>query len=300
MADYDDDDLSPAGGPGVLALVMPFATAFGALLIGAAAGGVMGWMLKPAEQVQVQVPRDLTLDEIEAMCSPRVQEKSKELDAANDRIHVLEARVADREVKVKSLETEMNRRADAGRSLARELEAAKAELAQVKMELEQVKAEKAQLEVELAETVQKLEETEEALDEQIEMTGRAQEDALTNKWYRFLNDSQLEICERGNRKKLGRCRETVLAQLSLDARRDKFAHCVRSKQATPSVHELGRDEQMPTFAGYINQDEKVVKDWYVQWCDPTLPEADGFTDEEHLPPTEAGDDPWDVDDLPEE
>lgn len=296
----DDDDILPSGGPGVLAVVMPFATAFGALVIGAAAGGVMGWMLKPAVEMQVQVPRDLTLDEIEAMCSPTVREKTKELDKANDRIGVLEAEVADRKKKVETLQTEMTRRNDAGRSMARELEAAKAELAQVKLELQQVQAEKAQLEVELAETVEKLEETEEALDDQIEMTGRAKEDALTNKWYRFLNDAQLEVCERGNRKKLGACREVVLAELSVDGRRDTFAHCVRSKQATPSVHELDRDAQMPTFAEYINQDEKVVKDWYVQWCDPTLPEADGFLEEDHLPATEPQPvDPWAVDDLPD-
>ncbi len=297
MADFDDDDYTPSSGPGVLAVVMPFATAIGALLIGGFAGGIMGWVLKPAEQVEVQVPRDLTLDEIEAMCSPKVQAKAEELDEANEKIMVLEAQVADRKQKVEALETEMSKRAEAGRSMARELEAAKAELAQVKMELEQVKVEKARLEVELADTVEKLEETEEALEDQIEMTDRAKEDALTNKWYRFLNDAQLEICERGNRKKLGRCRETVLAQVSLDARRDKFAHCVRSKQATPSVHELEKDEQMPAFSEYINQDERVVKGWYLQWCDPTLPEADGFLDEDHLPSTGSGDGMWDFDDL---
>jgi hypothetical protein len=297
LSDIDDDDLLAHRGPGIIALVMPFATAIGALVIGGLAGGVMGWMLKPGELIEV--PRDLTLDEIEAMCSPTVMEKTKELDQANDRISVLQAQVADRTQKVETLETEMGRRAEAGRSMSRELEAAKAELASVKLELEQVREEKVQLEIELADTVEKLEETEEALDDQIEATDRAQEDALTNKWYRFLNDTQLEICERGNRKKLGRCRETVLEQVSIEQRRDRFAHCVRSKQATPSVHELQKDEQMPTFAKYINQDERVVKDWYVQWCDPTLPEADGEIGEDHLPPTDDGsrDDMWDFDDL---
>ena len=53
------------------------------------------------------------------------------------------------------------------------------------------------------------ERAEEALEVQVQRTERAKEDALVNKWYRFLNDAQLSICERGNRKKLGQCRETV-------------------------------------------------------------------------------------------
>jgi hypothetical protein len=222
-----------------------------------------------------------------------VQAKVEELDEANARIASLTAEAKERSTRVADLEAQLAKRGSGG-GVSRELEAARAELAQVKMELETVKAEKARLEVELRETVARLEETEEALEEQKELTTRAKEDALTNKWLRFLDEAQLDICERGNRKKLGNCRETVQAKLGQPGVRDKFAHCVRSKQATPSVHELERGESLPTYSVYIDQDDKITKDWYLQLCDPTLPEADGFLDEDHLPKTSG-----EFDDLPD-
>jgi Skp family chaperone for outer membrane proteins len=310
MAEDDEyDDYSASSGPGVVSVLLPFATAGGALAVGILVGGIIAWLIKPA--VEVEVPRDLTKNEIDAICAPAVDEKQQALDAAADKVEVLTADVQEREAKLQDLEAEMTRRSERGRAMHRELEAAKAELEQVKMELAIALEEKHQLEVELTATVAQLEETEEKLDHQVTLTERAKEDALTNKWHRFLNDAQLEVCEKGNRKRLGQCRETVLAKLTASDVRDKFAHCVRSAQATPTVHEVGRDESLPDYSQYLDQNERVVKDWYVLLCDPTLPEADGFTNEEHLPPTAAQDPTWDmpdddpfdldaIDDLPEE
>jgi hypothetical protein len=97
---------------------------------------------------------------------------------------------------------------------------------------------------------------------------------LNNKWARFLNDGQLEICEKGNRKKLGRCREETEGALMSGSRRARFTHCVRSGQAMPSVKELEKDAALPDFAEMINEDQKTTKGWYVLFCDPTLPEIE--------------------------
>lgn len=281
--EYSDEE--DEGGVGIAAVVLPFATAIASLALGALLGGVVGWVAKPAHQVELRVPRELTPAELEAVCAPAIAETATELESANEKVVVLSKEVASKEARVAQLETEMAQRADRGRALYAELEAAKKELDTVRAQLAQAEEEKTRLVEELSTTVAKLEETEEKLDEQIEMTAQAKEDALTNKWYRFLNDSQLEICEKGNRKKLGQCRETVLAYLKADGIRDKFAHCVRSNQAVPSVHEIAKDEMLPQFSQFINQDDKVTKDWYVLSCDPTLPEADGFLNEERLPPS---------------
>ena len=118
----------------------------------------------------------------------------------------------------------------------------------------------------------------------VEIPEVAKEDALANKWYRFLNDAQLEVCERGNRKKLGRCRETVEATVGTVSRRDRFAHCVRSGQAIPTVHELEKKAVLPDFAVMIDEEQKQTKGWYVLWCDPTLPELDdGQLETDRLP-----------------
>ena len=280
MTKWDDESEKPRRTVGMT--LLPFATAIGALLAGTLAGGVIAWVAKPPERLEVPVPRELTLNEIETMCAPQVVEKAEELDKANARIASLSAEVEQKNTVVENLEMEMARRSDAGRSMTLELEAARQELESLKMELVVVKQEKARIEVELAETVERLEDTEQALGVQIQMTERAKEDALVNKWHRFINDAQLEICEKGNRKKLGQCRETVSAELGSAGVQKRFTHCVRSRQATPSVHEHEKGSTMPGFSRFINQEERVVKDWYIQFCDPTLPESDGFFDEEHL------------------
>lgn len=286
----DDDDLleedgEDEGSQTVVTVLLPFATALASLALGALLGGVVAWVAKPEQQREIQVPRELTAAELEAACAPAIAETAEELEAANEKVAVLTKEVAAQEAKVQELEAEMSRRSSRGRALVAELEAAKKELAEVKAQLAQAQEEKARLVEELSATVAKLEETEERLEEQIQLTQRAKEDALTNKWYRFLNDAQLDICEKGNRKKLGRCRETVVATLKTDDMQNRFAHCVRSRQATPSVHELQRGQELPQFSEYLNEDERVTRGWYVQLCDPTLPEADGFLNEEHLPST---------------
>jgi len=286
MSDWDDEmeegDEAPLDWKQT---TLPYVVIIACVLGGTLAGGVVGWVSKPIERVEVPVPRELTLAEIETVCAPQVVEKAEALTVANERIVSLTAEVEQRKARVEDLEDEMARRSDAGRALALELETARQALASVTQELTEVKEQKAQLEVELELTVTQLEQTEEALEVQVQRTERAKEDALVNKWYRFLNDAQLTICERGNRKKLGRCRETVTMELGGDATRDRFAHCVRSRQSAPSVHELKKGTQLPEFASYINEDDRVVRDWYVQYCDPTLPEADGFLNEEALPST---------------
>ncbi len=287
----DDRDTGGAGGgaprpAGMVALAaLPLLTGIGALVIGGVLGLAVGWIAKPPETVEV--PRDLSPEELAAACAPEVQETATELEAAQNKVVFLEKEVADRQARVVELESEMARRAERGKDLANELAKVKRDLDEALAALEVARAEKERLLVELTQTKEELAETELALATQKKHTARAQEDALVNKWYRFINDSQLEICEKGNRQKLGNCRETVQATLMTNPRRDKFAHCVRSAQATPIVRELGKGEGLPDFAEMIDEEQKQTKGWYLLLCDPTLPEkADGFLNEAPLPPTE--------------
>ena len=287
MSDELDDDEGTSPGStatGVVAMVLPFATAIAALVLGAVLGMAIMYVVKPAEQLEVKVPRDLTAAELAAACAPQVEETVGELEEAQNKVQFLEKEVEARESRVAELEGEMKRRSQRGAALVRELEQAKADLAEALEQLDIARAEKERLVVELTETKQELAQTQVKLEEQVEKTERAKEDALVNKWYRFINDSQLEICEKGNRKKLGRCRETVQATLMVNTRRDKFAHCVRSGQATPTVRELEKNEQLPDFSEMIDEEQKQTKGWMIIFCDPTLPErADAPLAERHLP-----------------
>ena len=294
----DDRDVGGAsGGPprpgGMMALAaLPLLTGIGALVIGGVLGLAVGWVVKPAEKVEVQVPRDLTPEELAAACAPEVQETANELEEAQNKVVFLEKEVADRQARVTDLESEMARRAERGKDLANELAKVKRDLEEALAALDVARAEKERLVLELTQTKEELSETEQALATQKKHTARAQEDALVNKWYRFINDAQLEVCEKGNRKKLGNCRETVQATLMTNPRRDKFAHCVRSGQATPMVREMSKGESLPDFSEMIDEEQKPTKGWYVLFCDPTLPEkTDGMLNEEPLPPTPAEGEP---------
>jgi hypothetical protein len=281
------EDQETPRGPGMMAVGGALMTGVVALGIGLVLGGVVGWVAKPAEKVEVSVPRELTAEELQAACLPEVQETATKLDEVQNKVNFLTQEVADREARVVELETEMTRRAERGRELVAELEQAKRDLEEARAELAIVRAEKERLVVELTQTQEQLAETEKALTTQKTMTERAKEDALVNKWYRFIHTAQLEVCDKGGRNKLGNCRETVQSALMTNPRRDKFAHCVRSGQATPMVRELSKDESLPDFSEMIEEEERPTKGWYVLFCDPTLPEkTDGMLNEEPLPPTE--------------
>jgi small-conductance mechanosensitive channel len=259
---------------GVLAAAGP-----AALLALAAGGGCAvlagfgaAWVLKGDTLVEVPVARAPTDAELEAACAPEVEPVQDELSQAQTRVAQLERESAEKEAKVNELEARIARGAEAGKALRAELAQVKAELAETQEALRVAEEEKEVLLAELTETKEVLAATEEALVVARDERDEAREDALYNRWTDFLKDSQLEICDKGNRKKLGNCREAVMETLAVDARRDAFAHCIRSGQAQPLVRELVKDAELPQFAQMIDEDTKQVKGWYVEMCDPTLPE----------------------------
>jgi len=271
--DYDDEDDGVRGSSAV-AMMLPFVTAIAALVLGALLGIAIGWVIKPDKTLERVVARELTAAELAEVCAPQIEESVGELEDAQHKVQFLEQEVTARESRVTELEDEMKRRAQRGSSLVRELKQAKADLAEAQEQLTIALEEKERLVVELTETKQELAVTQVRLREQVGKTERAKEDAMVNKWYRFINDSQLEICDRGNRKKLGNCRGVVQSTLVSTIRRNKFSHCVRSGQAVPSVLELEKNAALPNFAEMIDEAQKQTKGWYVLFCDPTLPEKD--------------------------
>jgi hypothetical protein len=276
MADHeDDDDLAPASG--MPAWILPIATSGMALAIGVGVGALGTWLVTRGEPEVVEVPRELTSAELADACAPFIAVASSDLEEAQEKVAVLRADVAQKEARVKDLESEIERRNERGKAFVEEFNRLKAELAEAKTLLEQAEREKAALVQELATTVAQLEQTEEALEKQTELTEIARDDALANKWSSFVNDAQLEICEKGNRKGLGKCRETVLASLDA-AMSDRFEHCIRAGQEAPTLRELVKGETLPAYGRPLGEDDKRTRDWYVSLCDPTLPEADSLDD----------------------
>lgn len=293
-----------------LAIGLPIVTSIIGLLVGVGLGFGAGWAAKPTpagnptdEQVAKLTLDAFSAEQIEFKCG---QIKGEELATANERIAALERErdeyekmVLDLESKLDSRAAQQSRLAEATEGtkrppkltqqradelesqiaqLSTELDQARNQLASVTRQLSVAEDEKRQLQEALVATSSRLRETEEQLEVKIGEAEEAKIDATEQKWWRFLADSQLEICEKGSRKKMGRCREAVQSYLKTNVVRNKFVHCVRSNQAVPAVDFLDRDETMPRFAEFMNQDDRIVRDWYVQLCDPTLPEAVGIGD----------------------
>ncbi len=280
--DFPEDELPLEHGTGVgaataVAVALPMMTAGIAVVAGAVVGILGTWLVMRGEPEKVEVPRDYTEDELAAACKPMLDEALDELNNAEKKVETLEGRVNAKQGEITELEEEMKRRAQRGallveerNELKRQLESAKAELVNLEKRLEIAIEEKELLTIELTET-------KEDLEEQKYQTHVAKEDALDYKWRDFIGKSQLEICERGNRKKMSRCRETV--EETAEPYKDKFDHCVRSGQAVPSVREIEKkSDPLPQYAEWIDEENKVTKGYYVLLCDPTLPEAtgDGF------------------------
>jgi hypothetical protein len=245
-------------------------------------GFATGYVLRGSDVETVQ--RAPTEAELEAACAA-------DLDAVEDDLGVAQAKVADlertrvaQEQKVHELEATLRKGAVAGKALREELARTKAELAKTKEALAVAEEEKEQLLVELTTTQAELDDTKVELAVTRHQRDEAREDAVYNRWQDFLHASQLEICDRGNRKKLGNCREAVWTALGDTERRDRFAHCIRSGQASPMVRELEKSSVLPEFSEMVNEDARQTKGWFVEFCDPTLPElADGALAEGRLP-----------------
>ena len=298
--DLHSEEVAHMQGSAALAVGLPLLTAGVAIVCGLVLGALGAWIVMHGPPEKVEVPRDLTSAELSLACAPLIEKAMSDLDAAETKVQDLETRVSSKQKEVEELEAEMNRRAKSGQNLVAERNALRAELEAKKAELVTL-TKRLDLAVQEKEILQQeLTQTKEDLVEQKYQTHTAKEDALTYKWSDFVAGSQLEGCDKGNRKKLGRCRETIDEMLS-GAYKDRFDHCVRSGQAVPSVHELPKGEAMPKYAEYINQDDRITRDWYVLLCDPTLPEAaDPYTMPSRTQPTKSsGDLLGDFNDLPD-
>jgi len=274
----------------------PFLTAFIALVIGALLGAGLTTILQgsPGETTV-----DLTDEELMAMY-PFVESVTKDLEESKLKVGTLETRVSEKELEVTELKTEMKRRGKRGLALLQKLEQAQKELDSLQMELVQVRIERDDLQADLEETQGKLEVSEAELDQSREETKVAKEDSLINQWASFIGGSQLAVCEKGNRKKLGKCRGTVRNILG-PAIREKFRHCVRSGQEAPALKQLTKDQKVPEYGMLLGNSTKALRYWYIQFCDPTLPEKEdnNFLDflDDDVPEANDDDEEFNFDDL---
>ncbi len=268
MSDSDTDDV-PA--------YLPVAIAVLSALFGAIGGGALAWWahgeveIPEADSVEVEVVRDYTDEELQIACLQFMRQTATTLEEAETRVEALAVQVRAKEAQIAKLEQEVQGESADKRKLQSKLSAARSELSGLEGALAEAEAERLRLELELEETKETLSVTRTRLVSEKARTQRAQEDALGSRWTRFQADSQLTICEKGSKTRIEKCRDTVGSLLV--AQEKRFKTCVRSGQAVPALLFDDGKSGLPRFAVHLDERDRDAKGWYIEFCDPELPEA---------------------------
>lgn len=281
MADYDDPQPQGSRVSGCLLQVVTHGVA---LVLGAVAG-ILGAQLAEyyANPDLMSRPEgDLSraeliakLDASEKAYAELLAENGKkeeaakgEIEAATKRVGDLQGAVTKKEEEIKVLELKAKKSANKSAALKKELEGKLAELEALKVQLDTALAEKAQLELDLSASRQ---ETSTARAE----TQVARTETVDAKWEGFKAEAAVQICEKGNRNKLSKCKEEVASALT-STRARSYKHCISSGQATPRLVKKDKKDEsaLPNWAEWYNQNSSFTEDtWYIVFCDPTLPES---------------------------
>lgn len=261
--------MSAPGSNGTIVLVT-------ALLVGVLAG-VVGVALvqpppAPAEPV-VTLPerRDYSPEELEIVCLPYMRQTATTLEEAQTKVSALEIRIRDKELEIRDLEKEMQGAEVKGDDVAQRLEAARAQLTSLESERAAAVAEKKQLLAALQQARQDLASTQIQLAASQAQVVEAREATLDSRWTSFVQDAQLRLCATGSSDRVARCREGVAE--ALVPHRTRFKTCLRADEAVPELRLAILTEDLPEAASWLDRTNPEIRDWYMLFCDPELPEA---------------------------
>lgn len=278
---YDDE---PRQGLG-LGAAIPAAAA--ALLFGCGIGAAVGYVAHAtfAADDKVIIPpaavikAEISDEDLASLCEELTDDEATKAREAQNRVESLQTQLQAKEAELAQLKQEAEGDEQKRQAAARKWRAMEAEIEELRETLTVAEQERDEARKELKETIVKL-------DKQIKKSNRLKKKAevfrekakeyksesTQNLWSSFKNDAKVQICDRGTRKRHEKCHDSVNA--AFDARmRDQFTVCVDTYQAVPVLKKAEKDEQLPQFASWLDDEEKFTKDWYVIFCDPTLPEA---------------------------
>ena len=252
-----------------------------ALAIGTAAGGVIGYaghaifvqpeVIVPPPEIIKEVIDD---EALMALCAELTDSEKAKVIAVQEKVTSLQSQLTQKEEELANLKRENEKdetRQAAARKKWREMES---EIASLRIQLAEAEAERNELRVELKQTLRDL-------DRQIAETRRYKAKAIqykaestANLWSAFNANAKVEICDRGTRKRHAKCHDSVNAALTRRIN-EKFQVCVDTYQAVPVLRQAEKGGSLPQFSEWLPDDNKFTKkNWYIMFCDPTLPEAE--------------------------
>ena len=226
----------------------------------------------PTQQpVTALAPEEAPAEEIEAPRSPadqlrdaqaQVESLQTELDARDAELATLQQQVAARDAKD-----------EAARERSRLRQAAVArEIAGLRDALKVAQDERDGLRSELKDALAEID-RQVAQNTKLRHTAVAYKEANTeNLWSAFTNNAKVRICDRGTYHRRADC-EADLDTWFDEQQHAAFTSCVNTAQAIPLLWQADGQE-VPAQAKQIAARDRERKDeWYVVYCDPTLPEG---------------------------
>lgn len=197
----------------------------------------------------------------------QVENLQTELSARDAELASLKSQIADRDA------TD-----EAARQRYRERQAAiQHEIASLKEELKTAETERDELRNELKLVLAELDRQVER-NQELRYTAVAFKEASSeNLWFAFTNNTKVRICDRGSHMRRQSCERDIDAWFDED-QHEAFTTCVNTFQAIPMLWEA-KGDTIPPLAKRIDARDRERKDeWYVVYCDPTLPEGAGPRD----------------------
>lgn len=260
------------------------------VLLAGAAAGVGAWLLVgrdevpdgPAEAAEAQ-PMDQS-SPMQAMPPEAVPAEEELIPTPAEQLREAQAKVENLETELTARDAELaavkkqiadkEQQDEAARERARERQKAiQAEIATLKTALKTAEEErdglKKELQVALAEIDRKTEENRKLRVAAVNFKHASNQ----NLWHAFTNNAKVRICDRGTHKRREACSEELDAWFTAE-QHAAFETCVSTYQAMPMLWLAEDGQPVPSYAKRIvARDRERKDDWYVVYCDPTLPES---------------------------
>ncbi|MCA9687512.1 MAG: hypothetical protein KC457_35450, partial [Myxococcales bacterium] len=225
--------------------------AIAGLVIGALAGGIVGWIAHSTTaeprivETEKVVQEDLSPEALAKMCEELNPDDRTRLLDSQSRVEELEKQLAEREAALAELKTQNETDETRRKAAAKKWKEMEAEIEQLKAERDAAVQERDELRTELKQTLVEL-------DRQIRRAetfkAKAKEfkkKSTENDWAAFLAQAKVELCDKGTRKRHEKCHEAVEEALNV-AIQDKFETCIDGYQARPVLAQAEKGETLPT------------------------------------------------------
>ena len=252
----------------------------GALVVGSGLGyGLHALLADPVEVIVSEpqiVKQELTDEELLAFCDDQVAPERTKAQDAQDKVVDLQAQLDAREAELKAMKAQGEKDQARREAAAKKWKEMEAEIETLKEELAVAEQERDEAIAELKETVVALEKQVKETEKQRQRAERFRDESHQNLWTTFVAEAKVSICGWGTPGRLDKCQEAVDSALAGTVK-SRFMECVDAQAATPLLRKAERKEELPQFAVELSDDSRFTKrGWYIQYCDPTLPEADSL------------------------